>query len=121
AMGGAMIGAVGLLVLSIASHYAMGLAAIFVMGFGYVHANTSMTAAVQVQVAERFRGRVVSIFLMANIGGTALGAFVLGQLASHVNLRPTLALAAGLLIAYFMTAWLRFDRLRPLDEQLADA
>jgi MFS family permease len=119
-MGGAMIGAAGLLVLSVSSDYAIGLAAIFVMGFGYVHANTSMTAAVQVQVAERFRGRVVSIFLMANIGGTALGAFVLGQLAAHVNLRATLGVAAGVLVAYFTLAWLRFDRLHPLDEELAD-
>jgi MFS family permease len=94
----------------------MGLLCIFVMGFGYVHANTSLTSAVQVQVAEAFRGRVVSIYLMANIGGTALGAFLLGQLAAHIDLRLTLALAAASVVVYFLVAGARYDRMRPLDE-----
>src|SRR5207244_2088736 len=104
AIGGALIGATGLLMLAAAPDYGLGLVAIFVMGFGYVHANTSLIAAVQVQVAEAYRGRVVSIYLMANIGGMAFGGFALGQLATVINLRATLVVAAAAVIAFFAFA-----------------
>jgi predicted MFS family arabinose efflux permease len=53
----------------------------------------TITSLVQLNVDERMRGRVMSIFLFAFRGGMPLGDLVFGSLASEVS--PTAALVVG--------------------------
>ena len=74
----------------------------------------------QGRVAEEFRGRVTSLYLMANIGGTAVGALTLGRLAGFIDLPATVLVACGMLASYLVFVYLRYDGLRVVNEVLDD-
>ncbi|MDE0114650.1 MAG: MFS transporter [Albidovulum sp.] len=59
-------------------------------------------SAIQIQVGDRMRGRVMSMWASVAIGSTAIGAAVLGSAAEFLGIGATLtlsAIAAGLLLA----------------------
>jgi hypothetical protein len=66
-------------------------------------------------VDEAFRGRAVSIYLMAMLTGLPLGALALGAVADVVGLRTTMLSAAGLLAVYTAFVVTRLGRLRAID------
>jgi MFS family permease len=117
---GIIVSVIGMIGLAASPNYGAGLAAILVMGAGYLQANVSLTTAIQSRVVESFRGRVTSLYLMANIGGTAVGALLLGRLAAAVGLRTTVVVACVLLAAYTLFVMARFDGMRAVNEVLED-
>ncbi len=58
---------------------------LFIAGIGMLSAFATMTATVQELVDERFRGRVMSIYLMVLMGFIPIGNIEVGALAELVG------------------------------------
>jgi len=110
--------AAGELVLGLAPVYAVALAGLAAIGAAQVLSMVSCQTAIQVNVEERFRGRVLSIYVMCFFAGTPVGALVGGIVADLVGLRATVVGAAVLMALTLGFLVLRYDRLRPLDQQI---
>jgi len=78
----------------------------------------SCQTAIQVNVDEQFRGRVLSIYVMCFFAGTPVGALIGGIVAEVVGLRATVVGAGVLMACTIVYLMVRYDRLRPLDESI---
>jgi predicted MFS family arabinose efflux permease len=72
----------------------------------------------QAQVDEEYRGRAISMFMMALLIGMPFGALTGGWLGDHIGLRSTLTAYATVLVGYLTVALTRLRRLRLLDGSL---
>ena len=75
-----------------------------VLGFASTFSGVSLQAAVQEELPDALRGRVMSLWVVVGIGAVALGSGVLGSLAGFFGL-PRVLLVGGLLGAA-VTGWL---------------
>ncbi len=80
----------------------------------------SCQTALQVNVDEHYRGRVLSIYVMCFFAGTPIGALVGGIVAEFVGLRATIVGSAVLLAGCIGLTLLRYPGLRVLDESMLD-
>jgi MFS family permease len=111
----------GELVMGLAPVYAVAVAGLATIGAAQVLAMVNCQTAIQVNVDEHFRGRVLSIYVMCFFAGTPIGALVGGIVADAIGLRATIVGAAVLMAITIGVVMLRFDRFRPLDESMLDA
>jgi MFS family permease len=118
ALAGTLILAAGALGLALATRYAVGVAAVGVMGVAYLLVAVSLNTAVQAGVSERYRGRVVSIYLMGLLAGLPVGALVEGRLGDLIGLRPTVVASSVALFAFVVLALISFHGLRAIDLDL---
>jgi MFS family permease len=121
AMVGMAVAVVGVVVLGLATVFWVGAVAFFLIGVAQTVAAVSYNTAIQVQVGDAFRGRVLAVYLMAIQLGLPLGALVLGAVATVTGTR-WLALGAGiLLLVYLVVVAVGFRGMRDLDrnEQFA--
>lgn len=110
--------ATGIVALGLAPGYAVGVAAMFVMGLMYLLLATSLNTGLQARVTDAFRGRAMAIYLSSLLLGVPLGALIQGNVASLVDLRAVIV-GSGVLLAMFVVfTAVRYARLRPLDENL---
>jgi MFS family permease len=118
----ATIGGIGLSIgvigLGLAPKYALGVAAMYVMGLTYLFLATSLNTSVQARVEDDYRARVMAIYLSSLLLGVPLGALIEGKLASLTDLRVVIVGAGLLLGAFIVFLWTRYQRLAPLDEDL---
>lgn len=117
---GLSVFSVGIFLLAAAPGYGFGLGALFVMGVSYLMVSVAVNTSIQVRVAEHYRGRVISIYLMGLLAGVPLGALAEGRLADVIGLRPTTAIAGGCMALYTAFALIRYRGLAPLDESVED-
>jgi MFS family permease len=115
ALTGVGLEVVGVLTLSVAPSYVWGLFALCLMGAAWVTCGVSLNTAIQSQVADEFRGRVISMYLMALQAGTPIGALVLGRLGDRSGLRPVVRGSGLVLAAYLVFAVVAFGALRAID------
>lgn len=107
---------------ALAPTYAMGFAALVVVGGGFLAVISTTNTAVQTIVADHIRGRVMAVRIMAFTGAYPIGALVQGWIADRVGARPTVAGAGAILV--LAALWLAsrsglLDRLDdPHDEAL---
>ena len=64
---------------------------------------------------EEYRGRALSLFLMALLAGMPLGTLVGGALGDVIGLRATLGLFAVSITMFLVFVFFRRQRLRLLD------
>jgi MFS family permease len=95
-------------VLALLGMYGIGLAQSFVM--------VSCQTAVQVNVDEHYRGRVLSVYVMSFFAGTPIGALLGGIAASIIGLRATIVASAALLALAVIVTMIRYPWFRVLDE-----
>ncbi len=73
------------------------------LGFAGTLVGVGMQSAIQMQVEDHMRGRVMSLWIMVAMGGTAFGSMLLGGLADMVSLGFSLQItgisSAGMIIA----------------------
>jgi predicted MFS family arabinose efflux permease len=105
----------GVLLLAATTSFSVGCLALVVMGAAYVTVTISLNTSIQARVDEAFRGRAVSIYLMAMLTGLPLGALALGAVADVVGLRTTMLSAAVLLAVYTAFVVTRLGGLRAID------
>lgn len=106
----------GELTFGLAPAYAVALLGLFGIGLAQVLAMVSCQTAVQVNVDENYRGRVLSIYVMCFFAGTPVGALVGGIVAEGIGLRATIVGSATLLAIGVGLALLRYRGFRVLDE-----
>jgi MFS family permease len=104
------------LTFGLAPVYAFALLGMFGIGLAQSLAMVSCQTAVQVNVDEHYRGRVLSVYVMSFFAGTPVGALVGGIVASVVGLRATIVGSAVLLAAVVLVALARYPWFRVLDE-----
>jgi MFS family permease len=100
----------------LAPAYAIALAGLFGIGLAQVLAMVSCQTAIQVNVDEHYRGRVLSIYVMCFFAGTPVGALIGGIVAEVIGLRATVVGAAVLLAGGVVIALFRYRGFRVLDE-----
>jgi MFS family permease len=105
----------GIFVTIATKELAVGLVGFLVAGTAHALCGTSLNTSMQAQVDEEYRGRAISMFMMALLIGMPFGALTGGWLGDRVGLRSTLAAYASVLIGYLAVALTKLHRLRLLD------
>ncbi len=82
-VGGILTFTLALLAFTFATAVPLALAFLFVSGLGMLSAFATMTATVQRLVEDRYRGRVMSIYLMVLMGLMPVGNFMVGILSDR--------------------------------------
>jgi MFS family permease len=81
-------------------------------GFCFVMQNSLANTLIQINVSDRFRGRIMSIYFLVFMGAMRLGSLQAGYVARYVNVHAALMIGAGASLAWAaLVAW-RFPRLR---------
>jgi MFS family permease len=95
-VGGAMLFGLGLVAVSQARAFWLAMPLMLLVGLGMMVQMASANTFIQQQVSDDKRARVMSIYVMAFMGATPIGSFLVGTLASAVGVRATIA-AGGVL------------------------
>jgi MFS family permease len=98
-IGGVLTFALGLLAFTFATWLPLALACLFISGLGMLTAFSTMTGTVQRLVEDRFRGRVMSIYLMVLLGLMPFGNLLMGLLSEHFGTPVALRTGAMVTIA----------------------
>ena len=94
---GATCAFVGLLLLvGLSSWVAITLVLLFALGIVGVLFMTSANTRLQLTVPDYLRGRVMGMYMLLFVGTTPIGSYVIGFLAEHLGVRPTILTMAGL-------------------------
>ena len=68
------------------------LISVALLGFVSTYSAVSMQTAIQIDLDDDLRGRVMSLWIMVSIGAAALGALIMGGLADYLGYSLTLSL-----------------------------
>jgi len=109
-----------LLVVASTGVFAVGLVGYTLMGIAHMLHNVSLNTALQVQVEDEYRGRVLSVWLIALLSGLPLGALLGGFLAEATSIRLVLVLYGATLLGSVLFTASRTHGLAPLDDQPVD-
>lgn len=104
------------LTFGLAPEYALALLGMYGIGLAQSCAMVACQTAVQVNVDEHYRGRVLSVYVMSFFAGTPIGALIGGIVASWIGLRATIVASAALLAGAVIVTIVRYPWLRVLDE-----
>jgi predicted MFS family arabinose efflux permease len=95
----------GMTAFALAPNLAVALPALLIAGAGYLSSNATATTAIQLEVEDSQRGRVMALWSVAFLGVRPFGSLADGAVASGVGLRPAgvmmalpALIAAGLLV-----------------------
>ena len=97
---GFMCCAFGVGLIAASGWYLLGMAGFALTGFGMSWISISIHTSLQTQVADEFRGRVVSVELMGYYLGGPVGALLGGWLGDLVGVRTVYCGVAGLIVAF---------------------
>jgi MFS family permease len=86
----------------------LALGCLFISGLGMLTAFATMTGTVQRLVDDRFRGRVMSIYLMVLLGLMPFGNLLMGLLSEHFS--TSVALRTGAIVTLAATIFLFMSR-----------
>ena len=112
----AQAAAIGLV--AVADHIYLAVPAMVLGGMAWITTANSLSVSAQLALPNWVRARGMSIFQMAIMGATALGAACWGQVASMTNVHVSLGIAAVTSVLA-MTLVLRLVSDRSLDEDLS--
>ncbi|MFT4192703.1 MAG: MFS transporter [Comamonas sp.] len=87
--------AMALLGASFAPNVYLGMPAMAIGGFALLCSANSLTTIAQLCLPDWVRARGMSIYQMAQMGGSALGAVLWGQVVTHASLHMGMAIAAA--------------------------
>ncbi|HYC35238.1 MAG TPA: MFS transporter [Usitatibacter sp.] len=104
ALRGSVGQSIATLVIALSDHVWTALPAMFLGGAAWIVTANSVSVAAQLALPDWVRARGMSIYQMAIMGGTAVGAFIWGRLAESTSVRTSLiACSASMLLALFVT------------------
>jgi MFS family permease len=107
-VGGIMLFSLALCAFTFATDERVAFAFLFIAGIGMLSAFATMTATVQRMVEDRYRGRVMSIYLMVLMGFMPIGNLQVGFLSEHFG--TAVAIRTGSLIVLMAAVSLYFYR-----------
>jgi MFS family permease len=91
-----------------APRLAWAVAALFVVGLIYIGVLSGLSTVVQLRAPTEFRGRILSLYLVALGVSYPIGSLIEGPIADHLGLPWTTATAAGVLLVVLSV--MRFAR-----------
>jgi MFS family permease len=109
---------VGLTAFGLAPNYLFALVAVIALGIAFNTSAIALQTAVQANVDETHRGRVMAIYMVSIFGGVPVGALLGGVAGDLVGLRATFvafAFAFTIFLVYANAAW---DHFRLLDQSI---
>ena len=77
------------------------------LGFAGTLSGISIQTALQMDLPDHFRGRVMSLWTIVNVGATATGAMILGGLTDYIGIPTAFCFAGGLGTVLLLTALLK--------------
>ena len=86
-----LFGSAMTLVLGVNENWFVAVALIGAIGFASTLVGINFQAAVQMQLDDQIRGRVMSLWMTVAVGGTALGALAVGVLIEYVGFTAALS------------------------------
>jgi MFS family permease len=92
AAGGAVLHGLAAVALAIAPSFGLGLAAAFTLGVGYSLTFTVLTARLQDESGDGYRGRVMSVHTLSHLGMRPFNALLAGALAGILGVHLALGL-----------------------------
>jgi len=96
--------AISLILLGIAHHWPLGLAACVIAGMSWIAVLATLNVSVQVSLPDWVRGRGLAMFVTVFFGAMTVGSALWGQVASALGLPMALfAAAAGAVVGIVLT------------------
>lgn len=89
---------IGILAMSVAPVFALGLVGMFVMGMAHIASASTLNTAIQLQVDEEVRAKVLSVYLTVLLLANPIGQLVMGQTIDAFGPRETFGTAGVALI-----------------------
>jgi MFS family permease len=90
----------------------LGAAILLGVGFCFVVQNSLANTLIQLNVPDRLRGRIMSIYFLVFMGAMRLGSLQAGYVADYVNVKAALIIGGALSLLYSAGVAWRFPRLR---------
>ena len=115
-VGAAATFGLGVALAAVMPHYALFGAALVIVGLAAQTFTTTANAVVQLSTEPAMRGRVVAILLAIALGGTPIGAPLVGRVADGLGPRWALGVAAAAAFAAALVGLVylrKYGRLRP--------
>ena len=103
-VGGILTFTLALIAFTFATAVPLALLFLYISGLGMLSAFATMTATVQRLVEDRYRGRVMSIYLMVLMGLMPVGNFMIGILSEHFG--TAIAIRFGTVVTLVATIFL---------------
>jgi MFS family permease len=99
-VGSIVVYGVSVLGMALTPSYAGGLAAMFCIGVAYLAVASVLNTSIQLAVDDRFRGRVLALYVMVFTGAYPLGSLVQGLLTDRFGVRAVVGVASVALLGY---------------------
>ena len=113
-LAGSFLSGIGLMLVAAIPVYLVAIGIMVLLGLGDAGRRTVLMALIMEEVEDRYRGRVMSVFMM-NFGLMPLGALPAAAMAQIVGGREAVGLLAVLLIAATLVVLITQRRLRQMD------
>ena len=91
---------VAVLGMALTPSYVFGLAAMACIGVGYLAVASVLNTSIQLSVDDRFRGRVIALYVMVFTGAYPLGSLVQGVATDYFGVRVVVGVAGAAMLGY---------------------
>ena len=91
-----LIGIAVMPLVGLSNSWMLTLLCISYLGFAGTLSGISLQTAIQIELDDNFRGRIMSLWTMAGIGGSAAGAIALGALTDYLGFTLAFSFAGSL-------------------------
>ncbi len=108
--------AIGICVLATAPVFVVALGGLFVMGAAHISSASTLNTAIQLQVDESVRAKVISVYLTVLMLANPIGQLLFGQVIELVGPRETIG-GVGAAMFVIAVALVASGRLRGLDDE----
>jgi predicted MFS family arabinose efflux permease len=99
-IGSIVVYGVAVLGMALTPSYAGGLAAMACIGVAYLAVASVLNTSIQLAVDDRFRGRVLALYVMVFTGAYPLGSLLQGLATDRFGVRAVVSVAGAGLLAY---------------------
>jgi len=107
-LGGSVIFAIGLFLFSFTTNLSSGLVFLFLAGFGLLLQFSMMNTTIQTQIEDRYRGRVMSLYILMFLGMAPFGNFQIGYFSELFG--PEFAIRFGAFIILLCGLFVSLNR-----------
>jgi MFS family permease len=111
---GSLVFSLGLVAMSLARAFWLAMPIMFLIGMGMMVQMASANTYLQHVVHDDKRARVMSIYVMAFMGATPIGSFLVGILASSIGVTLTIAVGGTLSFAGVLVFAGKFRAVKPV-------
>lgn len=113
-MASAVVFSLALFAFSFTRIYWLSLLLICLAGWGGVSTMALVNTLLQINVPDSFRGRVMGLFMLTFAGMVPFGNLLAGSVAQLAGASVTLAIGAGICLAFFLFVNIMFPKIRDI-------